>query len=74
MATFKYIQLMTETERIRVGDEISFDDVLDYMGRIKAVANAGAKLAERNLLIDENFRVTEATSNPCPVTLPPSNS
>lgn len=81
MAKFSYKQLMTETSRIQVGDEVSFDDVLDYMGRIKAVAAAGAKLAERNLILDvkynhvlTSFVVAEREANPAPDFLSPSNA
>lgn len=72
---------MTETERIRVGDEVTFDDILDYMGRVKAVACAGAKLAERNLVLDVKYNhvttaffVAEQGANPAPSSNAPSNS
>lgn len=80
MAKFNYMQLMTNPTYVKVGDEICFDDILDYMGKIAAVGCAGAKLAERNLILDVNFKpgtttfkVAESGANPRPSTSPPNN-
>ena len=51
MNKHNYYQLLTNIESVKVGDELTFTDVFDFMGRIVAVTKAGAVLAERNLYI-----------------------
>jgi len=59
-------ELLTNPDAVQVGDEISFDGISDMLGRIRAVGKAGAVLALRNLIIDENLRVAENGANPAP--------